>query len=73
MKEGIRDASEKRPKAWDLHQAVAVMGSTQLGTKPSDVEVGKITVFLNALTGEPPKVEYPILPPSTATTSRPRP
>lgn len=60
-------------KAWDLRQAVAVMGTTQLGTQLKDEEVDKITTFLHSLTGEQPKIVYPILPPSTATTSRPRP
>jgi len=60
-------------KAWDLRQAVAVMGTTQLGTQLKDEEVGKITAFLHSLTGEQPKIVYPILPPSTLTTSRPRP
>ena len=60
-------------KSWDLRQAVAVMGSSQLGIELSDDEVDKITAFLGSLTGDQPKVQYPILPPSTAATSRPRP
>ena len=60
-------------KAWDLRQAVAVMGTTQLGTELNDAEVDKITAFLHSLTGEQPQVVYPILPPSTAATSRPQP
>lgn len=58
-------------KAWDLKQAVAVMGSAQLGIKLSDDEVTSITAFLYSLTGEQPTVVYPILPPSTAQTPRP--
>lgn len=60
-------------KAWDLRQAVAVMGSSQLGTELSDAEVDRITEFLHSLTGEQPAVVYPILPPSVATTPRPQP
>jgi cytochrome c peroxidase len=60
-------------QAWDLRQAVAVMGAAQLGIKLSDDEVDKITAFLESLTGEQPQVTYPILPPSTATTPQPQP
>ena len=60
-------------KVWDLRQAVAIMGSSQLGAKLSDDEVGKITLFLDALTGDQPHVTLPILPPSVATTPRPKP
>ena len=59
--------------AWDLRQAVAVMGTSQLGTELTDDEIDKITTFLDSLTGEQPKVTYPILPPSVATTPRPQP
>ena len=58
-------------KSWDLGQAVAVMGSSQLGQKLSDDEVSKITEFLKSLTGVQPQVTYPVLPPSTSTTPRP--
>lgn len=60
-------------KSWDLRQAVAVMGTSQLGEKLTDDEITKITSFLRSLTGEQPKVTYPILPPSTAQTPRPQP
>lgn len=60
-------------KSWDLRQAVAVMGTTQLGAQLTGDEVDLITAFLNTLTGDQPKVEYPILPPSVATTPRPKP
>ncbi|SHE31363.1 cytochrome c peroxidase [Modicisalibacter ilicicola DSM 19980] len=59
-------------KAWDLKQAVAVMGSAQLGAELNDEEVNSITAFLHSLTGEQPKVAYPILPPSTAETPQPQ-
>lgn len=60
-------------EAWDLRQAVAVMGASQLGIRLTDDDVAKITAFLESLTGDQPKVVYPILPPSTATTPRPEP
>jgi len=60
-------------KAWDLKQAVAVMGSAQLGAKLADDEVSKIVAFLGGLTGEQPKVVFPILPPSGAGTPTPKP
>ena len=58
---------------WDLRQAVAVMGTSQLGTQLTAAEIDKITDFLNSLTGEQPQIVYPILPPSVASTSRPQP
>ncbi|CAA6604479.1 hypothetical protein MTBLM1_30072 [Rhodospirillaceae bacterium LM-1] len=56
---------------WDLKQAVAIMGDSQLGIKLSSVEVDQITAFLQTLTGDQPKVTYPILPASTAATPKP--
>lgn len=58
-------------RVWSLKQAVAVMGAAQLGIQLTDEEVNKIAAFLRALTGEQPKVEYPILPPNTDTTPHP--
>ncbi len=60
-------------KVWDLKQAVAIMGSSQLGTKLSEKDVDAIVAFLNTLTGEQPRVEYPIMPASTDATPRPLP
>lgn len=60
-------------QSWDLRQAVAVMASSQLGIELTDEQVDKITAFMHALTGEQPRVEYPILPPSVASTPRPQP
>jgi cytochrome c peroxidase len=59
-------------KIWDLEQAVAVMGTAQLGAKLSDEETTSIAIFLGALTGEQPIVEYPILPVETDSTPKPR-
>jgi len=58
-------------KVWDLRQAVAVMGSSQLGAKLSETEIDQITAFLHALTGQQPRVEYPILPAGLPTTPQP--
>lgn len=56
---------------WDLREAVAVMSSAQLGIELSNKEVDQIVAFLKATTGEMPKVEYPVLPPSTVKTPKP--
>lgn len=58
-------------KVWSLEQAVAIMGQSQLGQKLTDPEVKSITAFLTTLTGDQPKVEYPILPVSTGSTPKP--
>jgi cytochrome c peroxidase len=60
-------------KSWDLRQAVAVMGSSQLGIELTGEEVDKISAFLHSLTGEQPQVVYPVLPPSVASTPHPNP
>jgi len=51
---------------WDLKQAVAVMGESELGRKLGADEIEKLTAFLKSLTGRQPDVVLPILPPSTA-------
>src|SRR5690554_774507 len=56
---------------WSLEEAVAVMGTAQLGTELKDGEVESIVAFLKTLTGNIPEVTYPVLPPSTADTPRP--
>jgi cytochrome c peroxidase len=58
---------------WDLRQAVAVMGANQLGIQLTADDVDKITAFLDGLTGEQPKVIYPVLPPSVGATPHPQP
>jgi cytochrome c peroxidase len=58
-------------QVWNLKQAVAIMGIAQLGTQLTDEEAGLIAEFLTSLTGEQPRVEYPILPVETAETPRP--
>ncbi len=56
---------------WDLKQAVAIMGTSQLGTDLSDNQVDAIVAFLKTLTGEQPTVTYPIMPVSTDATPKP--
>jgi cytochrome c peroxidase len=58
-------------QVWDLQQAVSIMGIAQLGTQLTDEEAGLIAEYLASLTGEQPKVEYPILPVETADTPKP--
>lgn len=60
-------------KVWDLRQAVAVMGSSQLGAQLTDAEIDRITAFLGSLTAEQPQVTLPVLPPSVAATPQPKP
>ena len=58
-------------KVWNLRDAVAIMGSSQLGIALTDDQVNAIVAFLKTTTGTQPKVEYPILPPITDKTPRP--
>lgn len=58
-------------KVWDLEQAVAVMGSSQLGEILTGEEVADIVAFLYTLTGEQPRIDYPLLPNSTKSTPKP--
>ena len=51
-----------------LETAVKVMAKVQLGKKLSSAEVADIVAFLNALTGEFPKQEMPVLPGTPGTT-----
>ncbi|MDE1921979.1 MAG: cytochrome-c peroxidase [Gammaproteobacteria bacterium] len=60
-------------RAWDLRQAVAVMGVSQLGAQLTADEIDKVTAFLDSLTGEQPKIVYPQLPPGVASTPQPQP
>lgn len=58
-------------KVWRLKDAVAVMGSVQLGTKLEPGETEKVAAFLGTLAGTYPKIPYPILPPNSDQTPRP--
>jgi len=56
---------------WSLEEAIDIMAKAQLGQTLEKDEIGAIAAFLHTLTGEQPKVEYPILPASTAKTPKP--
>ena len=60
-------------RVWDLNQAVAIMGSAQLGATLGDSDVDAIVAFLRTLTGRQPRVEVPVLPPHTDRTPLPEP
>jgi cytochrome c peroxidase len=49
-------------KVWDLEQAVAIMGRSQLGEALNDEQIAAISDFLDSLSGEIPRTELPILP-----------
>jgi cytochrome c peroxidase len=59
-------------RAWDLRQATAVMGVSQLGAQLTPAETERVAAFLESLTGDQPKVMHPILPPSVAATPKPQ-
>jgi cytochrome c peroxidase len=59
-------------KVWGLRDAVAIMGSAQLGISLTEDETEKIAAFLGSTTGVQPRIEYPILPASTDKTPRPK-
>jgi cytochrome c peroxidase len=56
---------------WKLNDAVAIMGSAQLGIKLTAEDTGQIAAFLHALTGRQPNVIYPLLPPNSDATPHP--
>ena len=56
-----------------LTEAVDVMGRVQLGKKFTSEENAKVVAFLKTLTGDQPKLEMPILPPSSDKPPRPEP
>jgi len=59
-------------RAWDLRQATAVMGVSQLGAQLTPDETDKVAAFLESLTGEQPRIVHPILPPSVTATPKPQ-
>ena len=59
-------------KVWSLREAVAIMGSAQLGISLSQEEIDRIVKFLRTTTGRQPKVEYPVLPAPTDATPKPQ-
>ncbi len=60
-------------KSWDLGQAVAVMGTSQLGQKLNNEEVSAITAFLRSLTGDQPQVRPVAVPGELSARDRRRP
>ncbi len=58
-------------RVWSLREAVAIMGSAQLGISLAKGEAEKIVSFLKTATGRQPEVSYPILPAPTDTTPQP--
>ncbi|MGO4998157.1 cytochrome-c peroxidase [Oceanisphaera sp. W20_SRM_FM3] len=60
-------------EAATLEEAVDIMGRLQLGRVYSEQEIGQIVEFLKSLTGDQPRFELPILPPSTNATPKPMP
>jgi cytochrome c peroxidase len=56
-----------------LGEAVEVMGRIQLGRRYTPEENVKIVSFLRSLTGDQPRIELPLLPPSSERTPRPKP
>jgi cytochrome c peroxidase len=58
-------------KSWDLRQAVAVMGKSQLGATLTGDEIDAIVAFLDSLTGQQPSVVYPTLPPNVTSSPHP--
>lgn len=58
-------------QVYSLKQAVGVMGAAQLGARLTDSEEDDIVAFLQSLTGQAPKIEYPVLPARSVTTPVP--
>jgi cytochrome c peroxidase len=56
---------------WTLAEAVDLMAWHQLGIKLTKDENAAIVEFLRTLTGQMPRIELPILPPSSEKTPRP--
>ena len=58
-------------KVWKLRDAVELMGSVQLGAHLNPEGIERIEIFLGTLTGNQPRVEYPVLPSNSDATPRP--
>jgi cytochrome c peroxidase len=59
-------------KVWTLEEAVNVMAKSQLGETLAPEDNAAIVAFLNTLTGDQPKVDYPVLPARTKDTPHPQ-
>ncbi len=60
-------------QAATLTQAVETMGRIQLGKTFTNAENAKIVAFLKTLTGDQPRFNVPVLPPSSDATPAPKP
>jgi len=58
-------------KVWGLKDAVALMGTSQLGIELDNRDAELLVAFLGSLDGRQPLLEYPLLPPNSDTTPRP--
>ena len=58
-------------QVWDLHEAVTIMGESQLGKTLPAADVDAIVAFLRTLNGKLPTIGSPQLPQSTDTTPHP--
>jgi cytochrome c peroxidase len=72
----LRNIAETAPyfhsgTVWELEEAVAIMGLSQIGAVLDEQQIADITAFLRTLTGEVPTVVHPMLPPRTAETPLP--
>ncbi len=56
---------------WRLEDAVAIMGTAQLGTELNPEQIAAVVAFLGTLTGDQPQIDYPILPPRSEATPLP--
>jgi cytochrome c peroxidase len=73
----LRNVAERAPyfhsgAVWTLEEAVDIMAKDQLGVTLAPDENAAIVAFLGTLTGDQPKVSYPILPERTKETPRPQ-
>jgi len=59
-------------RVWNLKDAVAIMGSAQLGISLTQKDIERLVAFLKTTTGVQPKLEYPILPARTENTPKPK-
>jgi len=77
----IVSARTTRQKRVQSMMAMAMITDLRLGLRKATSRIEsrtggkarKVTAFLASLTGTQPRVEFPILPPSVASTPRPQP
>ena len=56
---------------WSLEDAVRIMAGSQLGVELTEREIERIVAFLKSLSGYQPRIEVPVLPPSSIDTPIP--